>query len=181
MKTLVLALMIASVAAGAQAQGRQGAPPAPPATPTPPAAPAPPAAPREPAGPPPAAVNVVIEITVIDEGGPQLLRKTISLTTTDRQEASARSEADLGGGLNPTLLNIDATPLSGLPSGKIRLRVSLDYIPPLVADQPRGSRTRTRLQFALIVNDGKTVVASNTSDPATDRRVRVEVTATIPK
>lgn len=66
-----------------------------------------------------------------------------------------------------------------LRPGKLQVSVAVDYLPKPIADQPRGGRTR--LVFAMIVDDGKTLVASNTSDPATDRRVRVEVTATILK
>lgn len=175
--TLMTGVLLTSVVS---AQGRQAAPPPPPAAP----APARPQQPAPPPLPPPAGnVNVRIDIVVIDEGGPQTLRETVSLTTTDRQEASSRSEAQLGNGLNPTILNVDATPqVSGLPAGKVRLRVSLDYLPRLIADdQARGTRTRTRLQFGLVLEDGKTLVASDVTDPATDRRVKVEVTATLLK
>jgi hypothetical protein len=178
MKTLIAAVvMVVAVLADANAQGRQAAPPTPPPTAAAPAA----QREQEPA-PPPAAVNVRIDVTVIDEGGPQILRENVSLTTTDRQEASLRSDAEVGNGRNPTILNVDARPeVSGLPMGKLRVRFNLDYLPrPMAeADQPRGARTR--LQLTVIVDDGKTIVASNTSDPATDRRVRVEVTATILK
>jgi hypothetical protein len=87
---------------------------------------------------------------------------------------------EVGNGRNPTILNVDATPeVAGLPPGKIRVRLSLDYLPRPIADLPRGARTR--LQLAVIVEDGKMIIASNTSDPATDRRVRVEVTGTVLK
>ena len=177
MKRLILStLIVVAMTTHMQAQGRQGAPAPPPPPPAP-------AAPETRPGPPPAIVNVRIDVTVIDEGGPQTLRETVSLTTTDRQATSSRSEADLGGGLNPTILNVDATPeVSGLPAGKIRVRVGLDYLPTPVTpigDQPRGTRTRTRLQFTVVLDYGKTNVAYNTSDPPTDRPVRVEVTATL--
>jgi len=182
MKMLILALFIALAGlADANAQGRQGTPP--PSAPAPPApAPAPVAQREQEPVAPVAVVNVRIDVTVIDEGGPQTLRENVSLTTTDRQEASLRSDAEVGGGRNPTILNVDARPeVSGLPIGKLRVRINLDYLPKPIAeaDQPRGARTR--LQLTVIVDDGKTLVASNTSDPATDRRVRVEVTATILK
>ena len=59
------------------------------------------------------------------------------------------------------------------------VRVGLDYLPDFTGAKQRGARTR--LQFTVIVDDGKMIVASETSDPATDRRVRVEVTATMLK
>lgn len=177
MRTVIVALVIAvGLLTEANAQGRQAGPP-PPATPAPP----PREQPTNPPPPPPAAVNVRIDVAVIDEGGPQTLRESVSLTTTDRQESSSRSEAAQVSD-SVTILNVDATPqVSGLPTGRIRLRVSLDYLPKPIENQPPGSRTRTRLQFAVILDDGKSMVVSNISDPATDRRVRVEVAATILK
>jgi hypothetical protein len=59
--------------------------------------------------------------------------------------------------------------------------MSLEYLPKWIENQPLGSRTRTRSSFAVVLDDGKSMVASNISDPATDRRVRVEVTATVLK
>jgi hypothetical protein len=100
---------------------------------------------------------------VIDEGGPQALRERVTLTTVDRQEASLRSDGDVQG-VGPVILNVDATPLiSGLPSGKVRVRFGLDYLPSSTDAKQRGARTR--LQLAVIVDDGKTLVASDTSDP----------------
>ena len=175
MRTFVLALTVCAamlIASNALAQDKP-APPAPPASP----AQAPP--PAVPPGPP-SPVNVRIDIAVIDEGGPQTLRERVTLTTVDRQQALLRSDADIsvpGAMPRPVILNVDATPqLSGVPAGRIRVRVVLDYLPDFTSAKRRGARTR--VDFAVIVEDGKTIVASETSDPATDRRVRVEVTAT---
>jgi hypothetical protein len=185
MKTFVTALTVCAatlISSSAFAQEKP-APPAPPAKPAVAAVPAPPPPPPPPA-PPGEPVNVRIDINVIDEGGPQAIRERVTLTTVDRQEASLRSDAEAAPvpGTMPKaiILNVDATPfISGVPRGKIRLRVGLDYLPQFTGQAQRG--TRTRLQFTVIVDDGKTIVASETSDPATDRRVRVEVTATMLK
>ena len=166
MKTLVMALTVCAAMLTASTAAAQEKP----------ASPAPPA-------PPGAPVNVRIDIAVIDEGGPQTLRERATLTTVDRQEASLRSDAAVNDpGVMPRVIvfNVDATPfISGLPAGKIRVRVGLDYLPHFADTRRPGSRTR--LQFALILDDGKTVVASDLTDPASDRRVRVEVTATMLK
>jgi hypothetical protein len=170
--TVCGALLVTTASA---AQDKPAAP-APSAKPAPAALPVPPAPPGEP-------VNVRIDIAVIDEGGSQPRRERVTLTTVDRQEASVRSDAAVNEpGVMPRVivLNVDATPfVSGVPRGKIRLRVGLDYLPK--AQDPKQPEARTRLQFTLIVDDGKTMVASETSDPATERRVRVEVTATMLK
>jgi hypothetical protein len=169
MKTSVLALMLCVGLLNASSVSAQEKP----AAPVPPPVPAPPGDP----------VNVRIDINVIDEGGPQPRRERVTLTTVDRQEASVRSDAAVnepGAMPRVIVLNADATPfVAGSPRGKIRLRVGLDYLPKV--EDPKQAGARTRLQFTVIVDDGKTMVASETSDPATDRRVRVEVTATMLK
>jgi len=182
--TVCVAMLVASTAL-AQVQPAPAAPPAKPAPAAPLAKPAQAAVPTPPAPPPPpgAPVNVRIDIAVIDEGGPQTERERVTLTTVDRQEASVRSDAEVtvpGSMPRVVILNVDATPfVSGLPAGKVRVRVGLDYLPDFTGAKQRGARTR--LQFTVIVDDGKMIVASETSDPATDRRVRVEVTATMLK
>ena len=58
-----------------------------------------------------------------------------------------------------------------------------------VASAPLGSEATTEEQamtaisetFAVILDDGKALVVSQSADPYTDRRVRVEVKATILK
>jgi hypothetical protein len=151
--------MIVAVLADAHAQGRQGAPPPP--VPAPPA----PAAQREqePVNAPVAAVNVRINVAVIEDGAPQTPLQNVTLTTVDRLSASLRSQSDMGPA-GPLMLAVDATPqISGLPPGKIRLSLTIEYLPKPNADQPRGGRTQVKL--AAIVDDGKTVVASNWLDP----------------
>ena len=46
---------------------------------------------------------------------------------------------------------------------------------------PRGTvvKTSTNESVALVLDDGKPVVAAQSADPITDRRVSVEVKATI--
>ena len=177
MKTSVLAVtvFVAALSASTALAQEKPAPPAPPAKPAEAAVPAPPE--------PPGTVNVRIDITVIDEGGPQTLRERVTLTTVDRRNASVRSDAEIqvpASMPKAVILNVDALPqLTGLPAGKIRVIVAIDYLPDFPAAKQRGARTR--LQFTIVVDDGKTIVASETSDPATDRRVRVEVTATMLK
>jgi hypothetical protein len=185
MKSTIVAFVIGLLLATVETSTQTPAPPAPqgrqrvaPSPPPPVSKPEAPAAQRE-REPPPNAVNVRIDVALIDEGGPQTVRENVTLTTVDGLATSVRSDADVGN-LGPTILNVDATPrVVGMPPGKLQVRVAVDYLPKPMTEQPRGGRTR--LVFAMIVDDGKTLVASNTSDPATDRRVRVEVTATILK
>lgn len=176
MKTVLRASIMAALLTGAvAAQGSQGTAPAPiPA----PAAPAPQAAPAAPV-PPRTNTNIRVDVTVVDEGGAQPLRKTVSLTTVDGFRGSSRS---IGGfGPDEVNLNVDATP-NLEPNGKIRARIVLVYKPgPPAAGPPGGGSARLTLDFPIVLDDGKMLVASRTTDPSSDRRVTVEVTATILK
>ena len=126
-------------------------------------------------------VNVRVDIAIIDEGGPEPRRETVSMTTSDSEGASTRSNNATNVG--DSVLNVDVVPrVSGLPAGKVRVRLTLDYWPTFgedPRDQTRGSRTR--VSSNTLLDDGKAMIVSDTSDPASNRRVRVEVTATILK
>jgi hypothetical protein len=81
------------------------------------------------------------------------------------------------------VFNADVLPtVSGLPAGKLRVRVILDYWPAFLVEG-RGTRraSRTQVSSTTVFDDGKMMVVSDTTDPASNRRVRVEVTATILK
>jgi hypothetical protein len=79
------------------------------------------------------------------------------------------------------VLNLDAFPTI-LPNGKIRLTCSIQYnagtSTPSVPADPR-SGTDIRQNLVLIVESGKSLLISQATDPVSDRRVTVEVTATI--
>jgi hypothetical protein len=174
MKTVLHTLMIAVLLMGAVgAQGRQAAPPSPPAAARP--APVPDAR---------SSTNIRVDVTLIEEGGgAQPVRKTVSLTSIDGLRASSRST----GRSFPaeTNLNVDATPT--LRSGKIHTRVTLFYrpspdMPERDATGPASARVPSvNLDFPIVLEDGKMLVASRTTDPVSDRTVTVEVTATILK
>ena len=88
----------------------------------------------------------------------------------------------VGGGVS---LNVDAFPTL-IAGGRIRVYFTLQYDSPGTAEQlngptPRGTvvKTSTNESVALVLDDGKPVVAAQSADPITDRRVSVEVKATI--
>lgn len=178
MSALVIGLLLTGAGIAAQTpavpatQGRQAAPPPPPPAP-------------RPGGTQDARsnTNIRVDVTVVDEGGPEPIRKTVTLTSIDGLRASSRSEA--GFGPAQTHLNVDATPTlvregAGLVmTGKIRTRITLRYKPSASGTAP-GNSMEINLDLPVVLEDGKKVVASQTSDPL-NRRVTVEVTATILK
>jgi hypothetical protein len=104
----------------------------------------------------------------------------------DGNSSQVRSQSGDG------LINIDARPAIR-PDGRIYLQLILEYRPDFggsAASLPSGSSgpggtTRGTAGFSeslnLLVVDGKPIVASQSADPRSDRKVTVEVTATVVK
>jgi hypothetical protein len=184
-------------------RGRTGQAPAPraPATPARPAQPVPDAdapPPPPPAPPPPPSTpaprrenqstNVRIEVTVTDQRpGAAPVTKTVSIVTGDGLNGSVRSQTPYSSGAvasGSAPFNVDAWPII-LADGKIhtRLTVQYDVVPPPgpTQDGVRVLGTSIRNSVALILETGKPMVAIQSTDPVSDRKVSVEVKATILK
>ena len=182
---------------------------APPSPPTPPAPPSPPAAPQAPQAPqaprPPRAssgeaptpapaaaprnrgqlVNLRLEFTVTDQiGTAPPVKKTITMNVADGEFGRIRSNADVfRKNSNPTVvpLSVDARP--EIDGNKIRLSASLEY--QLLSDAagpdlPAGKTSITQ-SVTTILSDGVLTILSQSADPLTDRKVTLEVKATIVK
>ena len=166
-----------------------------PATPAAPAAPAPAAiAPAPPLPPPPPAppregqpINVKVELNITEEGGnTPPVKKTVSAVVGDSFNGSVR-EQGVSSSTNPTAgplerivapLNFDARPVI-LPNGKIRLTCVIQYGSNQRPAQERQIQTDIKQNLVLVLESGKSLVISQATDPISDRRVTVEVTATI--
>jgi hypothetical protein len=87
-------------------------------------------------------------------------------------------------------LNMDAEPVL-LPEGKIRLglRLQYDLVPSVAAsgrttaNDERSDRSQQRSSITesltLVLESGKSIVATQSADPVSDRQVTLEVKATI--
>ena len=186
MRSAVLFVICLLAGGSAIAQTKAPAPPAAPASPAspaPPAAPAPPAPPRQP-------INVKIELTISEDNGPGApLKKTVTAVVGDgyngyvREQAVAQNTPDRALGPGPfdrtvTPLNLDAMPTI-LGNGKIRLVCTIQYNSNQRPQTERNINTDIRQNLTLILENGKPLVVSQATDPLTERRVTVEVTATI--
>lgn len=112
--------------------------------------------------------NVRIEITITEEGdaapaGP----RNVTMVIADQQHGRIRS----GAGAH---LNVDAAPHI-LRDGRVRVHTSIEY--------NVGGERALNLSEALtsVLDDGRPLVISQSADPRTNRRVKVEVKATILK
>ena len=140
----------------------------------PPAPPAPPAA-RQP-------INVKVDLNITEDGGGgPPIKKSVSTVAGDGFNGSVRELATLGNATAPVNqfpLNLDAFPTI-LPNGKIRLQCNIQYQSAQSREPGSRSSTDIKQNFALILESGKPLVVTQATDPVSDRKVTVEVTATI--
>ena len=162
----------------------QQAPPAPPAPPTPPA---PATAPKVqmPKVVKGQLVNLKLEFTITDQiGSATPVKKTVTMNVADGESGRIRTSAIVyrkGSNTANVPLSIDAAP--EIEGTKIRLRASLEY--QLLTDAPTadvpGGMTSISQSVTSILNDGVQAILSQSADPLNDRKVTLEVKATIIK
>ena len=150
--------------------------------PGPPKAPATPAA-AQPTRPPAAApapgqpINIRLDVSVMDqnEAAPSQ-PKTLMVILADKAMGRTR------GAFEDRSISVDATPT--IVDGRIRLYLTVESrghnLPG--REQPKDfSILFWQNQFELLLDSGKPMVAFETSDPITKRKLSIEVKATIQK
>jgi hypothetical protein len=148
-----------------------------------------PAAPEPPSPPRPAA-NIRFDVTITDTGGAKPVTKTLSLTVGNyNNNGSIRSVAQIPGttpnGGNPFSpqtsipLNVDVRNVTSVDNNSVRASVLIEYQPyvPEAKSQPGGITASAQTIFF----DGRRTQILVTSDPISDRKTTIEVTATILK
>ena len=157
-------------------------PPTPPPTPVgqPPVEPPPPGPGRKLRG---RDANLQIEITISDQlGGEAPQKKVVSMLVADqtmgRIRASANAQRDKVGFVG-TGLNVDARPVM-LEGDRILLELTVEYTP-YRESQVTQSPTVLNESLSVILQSGKPMVVSQAADPVTDRKMTLEVRATVAK
>ncbi len=190
---------VAKTQAFASSLDQQQPPPPPPPPPAKAAAPkaaAAPASPEPPPPPPPPAperrlrpsqmVNVKIELTITDQVGssaPQ--KKNIAMVVADGERGSIRTMAEFvkegGGNRRVYSLPLSADAAPEIEGNKIRLRLSLEY--DLLGDSGAGAEGKLSIRESLtvIAESGVPLAVALSADPMSDRKVTLEVKATILK
>jgi hypothetical protein len=122
--------------------------------------------------------NIRVDVKITDErAGQPPVSKLVSLTVADRRDGFVRASAQDFGAVP---LNIDASPV--IEGARIRLGLGLQYT--WIDDAATGeARQRSRRDFqqrlGLVLEDGKPLRVAQSADPLSDRRVSLDVTATI--
>jgi hypothetical protein len=179
---VVLLICLSSLTVGTAQQPTPPAPPAAPAAPAPPAAPAAPAPPIPP-GPPidpeqgGQPINIRLDVSVIDQSaqGPNQ-PKTLMVMLVDRAMGRTRAA------FQDRSIAVDARPT--IIDGRVRVYLTIqseasrNFGPPL----PEQDHTiNWRNSFSLLLENGKPMVALETMDAVTKRKMSIEVKATIQK
>lgn len=132
----------------------------------PPSAPMPSVPPRGAWVPP--SQNISIEVTIVDSAE-QTSKKVVAMLVADGDNGRIRS------GNNQSVLNVDGRP-QVLPDGRVYVSITIEYAP-----DRSTSTTTLNESVSLVLAPGKRTLVSQSADPATDRKVSVEVTATVVK
>jgi hypothetical protein len=184
LRRFVFVISFVAIAGAAAAQPRKPAPPA-----TTPAPEAPGAQREDPRSPSSETarrlrgkdVNVQVEITISDHiGTDPAQKKVVSLLAADQSVGRIRANANANRanvGTVGTILNVDVRPFI-LENDRILLELTVVYTP--LRDSP-VAQTPTNLEETLnvILQNGKSLMISQAADPVTDRRMTVDVKATI--
>lgn len=155
---------------------------------------APKTASAERASPPaPLPVNVKIEVSITDQtaSGPAA-KKVVTVIAADGHNTSIRSSANVPVRSTPTgplvyrsvIINVDALPqIVAKDPNRVLVSFGLEYLPKSGASseemEPGMAQLNERL--GLILESGQPMLVSQAADPSSDRKITVEVTATIIK
>lgn len=132
--------------------------------------------------------NVQVELTITDQTGsapPE--KKTVSMIVANAAWGKIRTSAEAyqkstQSKIVPVGLNVDARPW--ITGGQVRLELTIVYSPMMLGSSTDSAQTRpTELNQSLTValQSGKPMVVSQAADPVSDRKIGVEVKATILK
>jgi hypothetical protein len=110
--------------------------------------------------------------------------KTVTATVADRSNARIRTSGSVRTpmGMRDVILNVDTSPQLVNVNGVSKLKVSLtmEYRPvALESDTEKSTTPSINESLVVVLEDGKPLMISQTADPSTDRKVKVEIKATI--
>jgi hypothetical protein len=129
--------------------------------------------------------NVQVELNLTDQVGSQAPeKKTVSMIVSSGNWGKIRSLAQvmqIGEPPYQAILNVDARPFVSI-DGPVQLELTLVYEPVKAEGEARRPRSSGINQSQTVVlASGKPLIVSQAADPVSDRKVVVEVKATVLK
>lgn len=124
--------------------------------------------------------NVQVELTLTDQiGSAPAEKKTVSMIVASGNWGKIRNTVARSGPFQIGL-NVDARPLVSL-DGPIQLELTLYYYPPQGKPDVQVLPTELNQSLTVVLQSGKPLLISQAADPSSDRRITVEVKATVLK
>jgi hypothetical protein len=114
------------------------------------------------------AQNIRLDVTITDSAE-KSTKKVVSMLVADRDSGRIRSSNNAG------VLNVDGQPRVAA-DGRILVSITIEYMP-----DRSTAVTNLHQSITLMLAPGKPTLISQSADPGTDRKVAVEVTATVVK
>ena len=135
--------------------------------------------------------NVQIELTLSDQLGTQTPeKKTVSMIVSSGNWGKIRSAATVYPPAEPPYpveLNVDARPfVSAANESQVQLELTFVYAPVKTNGEVKEISSRNRpsgvnQSQTVVLTSGKPLIVSQAADPVTDRKVVIEVKATVLK
>lgn len=134
-----------------------------------------------------ALTNVQVELTITDQSGASTPeKKTVSMVVSSGAWGRIRSAGNVkpGPDTQPTVveLNVDARPIVSV-DGPVQMELTVVYRPlgSTTDEYARGRPLPINQSLTVILQSGKPLVVSQAADPVNDRKIGVEVKATVLK
>lgn len=128
-------------------------------------------------------INVKLDLTITDQRGTAApATKTVTMVLADRGNGRIRTQGEVrsqaGGRAISTTLNVDAQP-EITRDNRVRMTIVIEYRP----QSPDGEDSSASVSesMTVILEDGKSLVVSQSADPHSDRKVKIEAKATFLK
>lgn len=112
--------------------------------------------------------NVRLDVTITDSAE-KSQKKVVSMLMADGESGRIRSSNNVG------VLNVDGNTRVA-SDGRVHVFITIEYMPDRSA-----TTTNLNQSISLMVTAGKPTQISQSADPGTDRKVAVEITATVVK
>ncbi len=130
-------------------------------------------------------MNIKLELTITDSRGTAAsTSKTVTMVLSDRANGRIRTQGEVrtaDGRRLPITLNVDAQP-EITRDNRAKVYVTLEYKPQAgEGDTDDRGTTGISESMTVILDDGKPLVVSQSADPHSDRKVRIEMKATFLK
>jgi len=126
--------------------------------------------------PMPSSTNIRLDLAITDTYTGAPVKKAVSLLVLTGNNGMIRTTGSDG----RSILNVDAI-AAAYTNGQVSLRMTFEYTPAQSKDSGGITAPRLNESITVVLQDGKPLMVSQSADPATDRKVTAELTATILK